>query len=86
MLFGHEKGAFTGANSVSTGCFEQANGGTLFLDEVGEMPMELQAKLLRVLQEKQVTRSWRILFCRGGCSDRGCNEYKSQTGCCYAGF
>ncbi|MBQ85247.1 MAG: sigma-54-dependent Fis family transcriptional regulator [Gammaproteobacteria bacterium] len=56
MLFGHEKGAFTGANSVSTGCFEQANGGTLFLDEVGEMPMELQAKLLRVLQEKQVTR------------------------------
>ncbi|MBK50805.1 MAG: sigma-54-dependent Fis family transcriptional regulator [Gammaproteobacteria bacterium] len=56
MLFGHEKGAFTGANTASKGCFEQANGGTLFLDEIGEMPMELQAKLLRVLQEKQVTR------------------------------
>ena len=56
VLFGHEKGAFTGANNLRKGCFEQADGGTLFLDEVGEMPLELQAKLLRVLQEKQLTR------------------------------
>ena len=56
VLFGHEKGAFTGANNVRKGCFEQADGGALFLDEVGEMPLELQAKLLRVLQEKQLTR------------------------------
>ena len=56
ILFGHEKGAFTGAHGVAKGLFEQASGGTLFLDEIGEMPLDLQAKLLRVLQEKQVTR------------------------------
>ena len=55
-LFGHEKGAFTGAHKYSMGFFEQASGGTLFLDEIGEMPLELQAKLLRVLQEKQIYR------------------------------
>jgi two-component system response regulator FlrC len=55
-LFGHEKGAFTGAHKHSMGFFEQATGGTLFLDEIGEMPLELQAKLLRVLQEKQIYR------------------------------
>ncbi len=56
-LFGHEKGAFTGAAERKFGKFEQANGGTLFLDEIGDMPLDLQAKLLRVLQEKEITRT-----------------------------
>ena len=55
-LFGHEKGAFTGADSARKGRFELAAGGTLFLDEVGELPLGLQAKLLRALQEKQISR------------------------------
>ena len=55
-LFGYEKGAFTGATSTKKGLFEQANGGTLFLDEIGELAPELQAKLLRVLQEKEIRR------------------------------
>lgn len=66
-LFGHEKGAFTGANTVKVGKFEVAAGGTLFLDEIGELPLSLQAKLLRVLQEKE--------FCRVG----GTRPIKSQA-------
>jgi DNA-binding NtrC family response regulator len=53
-LFGYEKGAFTGALKSKTGLFQSANGGTIFLDEIGELPPELQAKLLRVLQEKEI--------------------------------
>ncbi len=55
-LFGHERGAFTGADKRKIGFFEAADGGTLFLDEIGEMPLTLQAKLLRVLERKLITR------------------------------
>jgi DNA-binding NtrC family response regulator len=55
-LFGHEKGSFTGAVNRHPGCFEQAHGGTLLLDEIGEMPMPMQARLLRVLEESSVRR------------------------------
>lgn len=55
-LFGHEKGAFTGANTLRIGKFEQADNGTIFLDEIGELPLDSQVKLLRVLQEKEIQR------------------------------
>ncbi|WP_229253986.1 sigma-54-dependent Fis family transcriptional regulator [Dyadobacter sp. NIV53] len=55
-LFGHEKGSFTGAFEKRTGRFEQANNGTIFLDEIGDMPLETQVKLLRVLQQKEIER------------------------------
>ena len=55
-LFGHERGAFTGAYAARSGCFEQAAGGTLFLDEIGDMPTDMQVRLLRVLEERVITR------------------------------
>lgn len=55
-LFGHERGAFTGASTMRTGVFEQANGGSIFLDEIGELPQALQPKLLRVLEKREVRR------------------------------
>lgn len=56
LLFGHEKGAFTGAEKATKGIFEEANGGTVYFDEIANMPLEIQAKLLRVIQEKEVIR------------------------------
>jgi transcriptional regulator with PAS, ATPase and Fis domain len=62
-LFGHERGSFTGAHAVHTGAFERAHGGTLFLDEIGELPLELQPRLLRALESRSVRRL-------GGTTDR----------------
>jgi len=56
LLFGHDRGAFTGAERMRKGVFEEANGGTLFLDEIGDMPLNLQAKLLKVLEDKKIYR------------------------------
>src|SRR5262249_43233568 len=54
ILFGHEKGSFTGAHEKHLGKFQEANGGTLFLDEIGELPLDMQVKLLRALQESEI--------------------------------
>ena len=56
-LFGHERGAFTGAHSARPGWFEQAHGGTIFLDEIGELAPDIQSRLLRVIQEREIMRS-----------------------------
>ena len=56
LLFGHEKGAFTGAHATTKGLFEEADGGAIYFDEIGNMPLEIQSKLLRVIQEKEINR------------------------------
>ena len=66
-LFGHEKGAFTGAVAQAIGRFEAADRGTLFLDEIGDLPLELQPKLLRALQEKQFERLGGVHTARWTC-------------------
>ncbi len=77
-LFGHEKGAFTGAIDRRAGCLELAQKGTLFLDELGEMPMPMQAKLLRVLEEFRFPARWREAGDRGRC--QGCGGHQ-QSAC-----
>ena len=78
-LFGHVRGAFTGAFQNRIGRFEQAQGGTLFLDEIGELPMDLQAKLLRVLQEREVQRLGSSETNQGGHPGGGGNELRSAA-------
>ena len=77
-LFGHEKGAFTSADSKKRGRFDLANGTTLFLDEIGEIPIELQAKLLRVLQEGEFERLGGTKNDKGGCATGRCNKPRPQ--------
>ena len=69
-LFGHEKGAFTGADKARAGHFEEADGGTLFLDEIGDMPLALQAKMLRVLETGEVQRVGSTKIGRASCRER----------------
>jgi two-component system nitrogen regulation response regulator GlnG len=77
-LFGHERGAFTGAQAARQGRFEQANSGTLFLDEIGDMPAELQTRLLRVLAEGEFYRVGRPYTDPGGCA--GDRRHPSESG------
>ena len=72
-LFGHRKGAFTGADEHRVGLFEVANGGTIFLDEIGELPKAMQAKLLRVLESREIRRVGENQATNGRCSCRVCH-------------
>ena len=92
QFFGHARGAFTGAEKEMAGYFEQAHGGTLFLDEIGELPLHLQAKLLRVLEEKTVVRigdsrgisiSVRIVSATNQNLDKACQEGKFRLDLLY---
>ena len=79
-LFGYEKGAFTGADKQKLGKFDLANGGTLFLDEIGDMSLEAQAKILRILQEKVLSaRGWDGNH-QSGRSSGGSHQQGSETG------
>ena len=77
-LFGHEKGAFSGAISRRVGRFELANGGTIFLDEIGEVPLDVQVKLLRVLQEREFERVGGTRADQGRCPRHCGNEPGSR--------
>ena len=89
QFFGHAKGAFTGAETPHQGYFEQADGGTLFLDEIGELPIGLQAKLLRVLEEKSfyplgaskpVWVDVRVISASNSDIEKACQEGQFQAG------
>jgi two-component system response regulator AtoC len=73
-LFGFEKGAFSGAHAMKPGAFELADGGTLFLDEIGEMPLQVQSKLLRAVEHHQFSSHWRKTGGKGRYSNSGRNK------------
>ena len=77
-LFGYKKGAFTGADRDRKGLFEEADGGTIFLDEIGELPLSLQVKLLRVLQENEIKAVGDPKTKKNRCSDNRCNRQTSR--------
>ena len=79
-LFGYEKGAFTGAHKTKQGRFELANKGTIFLDEIGDMPLELQSKLLQVLEQQEFVRVGGIHQHPRRCPDHLRHQPKSRTG------